>query len=227
MRFNSLKTLTSVRPLAELALIIAGVLIALAVDTWWEGLQSASLEEQVLNSLLSELEEVSETTGALFQRNARLIEQAQYLIDNYPASTAPGGVVEIAAMFASLPYDLQLRTYEELNNSGQFQIISDRDLRLLLTEFDARARMLLGYESQMQVQWNETARPVLYRSISFGGVTTTHLIRSDLSPSGQEELRNVIADRRNFTMVHTSMLRSLPPMVSALEEKIAAQIGSR
>ena len=221
---QSLKALVSVRPIAELSLIIAGVLIALAVDAWWQDMQSASLEDQVLRSLLGELEEVSETTEALFKRNTRLIEQAQYLIDNYPSSMAPGQVVEMAAMFSSLPYDLQLRTYEELNNSGQFRIISDRKLRLLLTEFDARARMLLGYESQMQVQWNETARPVLYRTITLGGVTTTHAIRRDVTDSDQQELRNVIKDRKNFTIVHSSLLRTLLPLVTDLEASIAESV---
>jgi hypothetical protein len=129
-------------------------------------------------------------------------------------------------MFFSLPYDLQLRTYRELNNSGQFNLISDRELRLLLTEFDARARMLLGYEGQMQVQWNETARPVLYRTISLGGLMSTHAIRSDLTNSDQQELRNVIVDRKNFTMVHSSLLRSLLPLVSDIEARIGASIRS-
>ena len=221
---RTLKSIISVRPIAELGLIIAGVLIALAVDAWWQDMQSASLEKQVLGSLLSELKEVSKTTGALFERNAVLVKQAQYLVENYPASMAPGQVVEIAALFSSLPYDLQLRTYEELNNSGQFHILSDRQLRLQLTEFDARARMLLGYESQMQVQWNETARPVLYRTISLGGVTTTHEVRSDITNSDQQEFRNVIADRRNFTMVHTALLKSVLPLLSDIEERIAEAI---
>lgn len=221
---------------AELAVIVAGVLIAFAVDAWWERVQNQELEKQVLQSLADELAEVSESASALIERNDQIIEQAQQVTQENTAQLKELSILQIAKLFASVPYDLRLRTYDELNSTGQFHVLSDREFRLLLTEFDAQAKALLGYERQMQIQWNETARPILYRLISFDAVgapfeeqssqRSEHLLRSELGDEDVMELRNVIIDRANFSIVHRLLLQRTIPLITELRDRAGAALTS-
>ena len=142
---SRLKSLFSLRPVAEIGLIIVGVLLALAVDAWWDEMQDAALEAQVMRSLLSELAIVSKTTSTLIERNSLMIEQARRIAED-PGALDSDVQLDLGILFASVPYDLRLRTYDELNSSGRFHILSDRELRLLLVDFDAKAEVLVGYE---------------------------------------------------------------------------------
>lgn len=218
---SRLKSLFSLRPVAEIGLIIVGVLLALAVDAWWDEMQDAALEAQVMRSLLSELAIVSKTTSTLIERNSLMIEQARRIAED-PGALDSDVQLDLGILFASVPYDLRLRTYDELNSSGRFHILSDRELRLLLVDFDAKAEVLVGYEQQMQIQWNRTARPVLYRTTSFKELGTPHVVLPNLSDLGKQELLNVIVDRGNFTMVHRRMIQEFLSIISKLENRIAS-----
>ena len=213
-----LRSLFSLRPVAELTLVIIGVMIALAVDAWWDDRQDAKLEVHALRSLLSELSVASAPAQGLIERNTRMIERASRITDN-PTALVPGVKLNLQALFASVPYDLRLRTYDELNNSGQFHILSDRELRVLLTDFVAMAKAIVGYEQQMQFQWNRSARPILYRTTSFGGLGADHRVLPDLSAAAKEELRNVIIDRSSFAVVHGSMVEDFLPLIGELESR--------
>ncbi len=142
----------------------------------------------------------------------------------------------MANLFSTIPIEPRLPTYDELLSSGQVHLLSSRDLRLLLTEFDASARLLAGYSAQMANQWNETARPVLYRAMTFeempvptptmGVLTIDSAGRAPATPTaldlaGSEilldpEVRNAVFDRGAFASFHLRYVRELEGLVERL-----------
>lgn len=213
---------------AELTVIILGVLIALGVDAWWERIQNEQLELQVLSSLQTDLAAVEGLVNALAKRDLRIIERANQLTNTEPMPFHDQRTGDLAKLFATVPRDLRLRTYDELHNTGNLQVISNRDLRLLLTDFDALARTLAGYDKQMEVQWNETARPILYRTYSFDQIQLEGESRPrrqapiEASELDLFELRNAIIDRGNFAAVHLHITQDLSELLKQLQGQTTA-----
>lgn len=83
-------------------------------------------------------------------------------------------------------------------------------------------------DEQLEVQWNETARPILYRTYSFDQIQIEGESRSrrqapiEASELDLFELRNAIADRRKFATAHLRITRDLSALVKQLQGQAPA-----
>ncbi|MFT5435108.1 MAG: hypothetical protein ACI9OJ_005825 [Myxococcota bacterium] len=209
------RTRVAGRLFSEFLVIVLGVLIALAVDAGWDRRQDREIERASIQSLVNDLDRADSLLTAAAQRDSVIIRRADSLL---AFSVVPGDafVSLISGIFDTTPVDVRLRTYDELLNTGRLQLLRDRDLRLTLTEFDAAARTLSDYSTQVDIQWSETARPVLYRSVDWDGIAALQgrvwgEPGPDLELPGPEqtvrleaELRAAIRDRRALAAVRSS-----------------------
>ncbi len=213
------------RLVAELAVIIAGVLIALAVDAWWESVRDSELEREALSSLAFDLTNAAEQVTTLISRDKAIVEQATQLLEGGLGPLRGLTNESMRNLFATVPYELRLRTYDELHSIGRLRLFSNRELRLLLTDFDAKAQSLIGYERQMERQWNQTARPLLYRTISFEliftdqdrAIQSSGTATNDPPESDLFDLRNAMTDRANFATVHGRLLGRIAELLTKIQ----------
>ncbi len=198
--------------LAELLVIVTGVLLALGVDAGWDRFQDRQFESASLESLAVDVAEAQALLAESARRDSTMISRADRLL-SFSAVPQDTLVRLVQGLFSTTPFEVRLRTYDELLSTGRVQSLRDRELRLTLTELDAAARVLASYSSQVEVQWAELARPVLYRSVDWDGIAATSPVfwgepgpdfvfpGPDASVRLSPEFRAVVRDRRTMLYV--------------------------
>lgn len=150
-RLKSFFTLDFKYLLTELLLIVAGILIALAVDSWWQQRQDRETERSYLSALQSELEvNRAEFEGHLQQLDADIAStnRALQLFRTYPAGAPP-----IDSLHAALRPLITIRTIapsraalDDILQSGGLQYITSDILRRAIANYEQQ----LDYDVQMQ-----------------------------------------------------------------------------
>jgi len=219
--------------LAELLVIVTGVLLALAVDAGWDRFQDRRFEAASLESLAVDVAEAQALLAESARRDSTMIARADRLLS---FSTVPEDTLVslVRGLFSTTPFEVRLRTYDELLSTGRVQFLRDRELRLTLTELDAAARVLSSYSSQVEVQWAELARPVLYRSVDWDGFAAISPVfwgepGPDFASPGRDvsvrlspEFRAVVRDRRTMLYVRkVSFGEPTAELLQALSDLLA------
>lgn len=205
------------RLFAELLVIVTGVLVALGVDAGWGRLQDREFEAASLESLAVDVANAQSRLARSVRRDSTMIANADRLL-SFSVVPADTFVVLVSSLFDTTPFEIRLRTYDELLSTGRVQLLRDRELRLTLTELDAAARVLASYSSQVEVQWAEVARPVLYRSVNWDGIAATSssgywgVAGPEYRPPGPDmevhmssEFRAAVRDRRTMVSVRSNL----------------------
>lgn len=139
--FNSQNT--SIRWLvAELTVVVLGILIALAASAWWEGVALARWEENQLLALQIEFQDnlqLLEQTG--YQHNQRADSIAKihnFSTSNEIGTTAEFPIMELTNLVAWRTSDVASGTLDALLASGELGNIRNDELRQLLALWPAR-----------------------------------------------------------------------------------------
>ena len=144
--------------LVELALLVAGILIALAIDSWIDDRRDARLEHQYLELLVRDLD----GDLAILDESLRF-EQAQVTASALTyralrAGVAPGEREAVAAALGQLTARRTLRlgraTYTDLLSTGNLRLIRNAALRdriVRLYENNERAQMIRDRNNQESV----------------------------------------------------------------------------
>lgn len=227
---------TMARLSAELVVIVAGVLIALAAENGWGSLQDRRFEVAALESLRAELEAAEAQLTEYVTRDSTIMRHADRIL-NRTAMPADSLALRVSRMFNTIPDEVRLLTLDELVGTGRLHLFRSRELRLALLDFDSKARTLAGYNDQMEAQWNTVARPVLYARLNwddlaaqFPSVFGEPRAEGALSPEGRvvtfdRELRAAVRDRRAFAAVHVARVGEVLDALDHLRELTAQPVG--
>ena len=204
--------------LGQFLVIALGVLGALWVDAWWEGVQEVRTEQEMLMALVQELDSAEVTLREYLELDSRIQTQADVLLE-----VSGLGADSVASLmddlFHTIPREAALPTIEEATSTGRLRLFRNADLRVRITDFVGRLRSLNSYVVQAETQWNEVAKPTLYQLIDFDDFAATGINRHwgsagvDGGPSAAGHpdtslvLRNIIRDRRAFSSVRTMLVR--------------------
>ena len=125
---------------AEIAVVVTGVLIALALNAWWQGQQASASEQHYLVLLSRDLEQLQVDLGELAEIEEGWLQDglASYRIlssrDHSPANRAI-----VSERFSRLStrktINLTNATYEDLISTGNLQLIHNRSLRDQIVAF--------------------------------------------------------------------------------------------
>jgi hypothetical protein len=211
----------------ELLVIVAGVLVALAFDAGWDRLQDSESETIALESLAQDVAGARALLDDLRLRDSTTVSLADRLLA-FSAVPADTLLQLMVFLFNTTPVDVRLRTYDELLSTGRVQLLQDRELRLKLTEFDAATRSLESFSSQVETQWSQTARPLLYSFIDWDGIASRQIdvwgipgpgytppSPSEVVPLSRE-IRAVLRDRRTYVAVRSQWFGE--PAIRVVEE---------
>jgi hypothetical protein len=144
---------------AEFAVIVLGVLVALGVDSWASGRDAAVRELELLESLREDLRvsiaSLQDDQAFTRGREATLEWLLRFPMEpatDFPADSLPS--VTRAANWTAAYYPT-LRTYESMVATGTFDLISDSDIRLALADVKSASEVYLDYRNQATQQWND------------------------------------------------------------------------
>jgi hypothetical protein len=143
----------------EGAAIVASILLAFAIDAWWEERQERALELEYLIALEKDIR-------ATVQNLEDQLDQVSNLyaaIDSVLAVIADTKTSELPASFSSMVSDVYqiprptaiTGTYEDMVNSGKLHLLRDADLRVTVAEY-MRSLDVLEFHANLNVQtfWN-------------------------------------------------------------------------
>ena len=125
---------------AEILIVVAGVLIALALNAWWQGRQDAASEQSYLALISRDLEQMAENLQELADYEDGQFQHSltayRILSMSAPTEAEQDTASESLERLTSRRTIHATRaTYEDLLNTGNIQLIRDRTLRRRLVSF--------------------------------------------------------------------------------------------
>jgi hypothetical protein len=203
--------LTLLRALGEIGIVTVGILIAFALDAWWDDRSMARQEQIHLRALASDFQQNIDSLKKLVELERQVAASSRELLlraqAEQPASSEPLSKL-VADVFNSARYEPVMGAYEALVNSAGLTLIQDDSLRAALAQFAARVddqyaerwsnelyfafarefggRIVLGFESKSEVE-REREFHELLRDPQFQG----HLA---LRYSGERDVAHTYGD---------------------------------
>lgn len=177
--------------LAETGIVVAGILIAFSLNSWWDGRAAAAHEQAHLQALRADFDQNVERLETLvdFQESVSAASGDLLLIARGYESAAADSVERLMGqVFASNRFDATMGAYEGLVNSGGLAQIRDDSLRSSLASFAAMldSRYAERFSTAVYLDFNRT---FVGRLGWADAVLRRQLVR------GESELDGAVGDR--------------------------------
>ena len=164
----------------EIAVIVLGVLIALAVDEWRNGVDDRQLEREYVARLIQDLKRTEDALEYGETSAANRSEYGKWFLRQVTGQAPPAPLDQLALVAvksgiqptSEVPYLGSRSTYDELLSTGR---------SVLLQSEEIRAALAIYYKEWDRVASRIRAYPTGYAS----------WVRGSLSPEAQNELRFV------------------------------------
>jgi len=182
----------------EATAIVASILLAFAIDAWWQDRQDRIDEQEILAGLKSEFIANLDTLTrhlAYTRRDVQTLENIVTLIESNQLNDANSIVLEtFQEMTTPATTDLRNGTLNALLNSGRLEILQSKKLRILLTAWD----------SVMSEVWDDqanNARMVLELYIPYFIQENYPIFSIEGSSGDSADTVRILADERFLTLV--------------------------
>jgi hypothetical protein len=193
------------RLFAELAVIVAGVLIALAADAWWEGRLERAEARDYLQQLLVDFEETEQRLRGAIEGDSTTLELVNRVVGRALRGAFPWpDSLDLPTRYNS--FEPLIGTLTALVEGGDLRLIRDDSLRFELVAFAA-----LNDEAGHMLRHTET--------LIFNSIERLSLDRARHSQSAARRSANRGA---GWGKVDVSGLLNDPDVISALQVQAAA-----
>ena len=138
--------------IGEIILVVIGILIALSINNWNEVQKNKAIEQQLLTSLLLELETNLDILAKTIETNTQIIA-GSLNIGKFTGPTLPLLSEKelsqnmVGAFKHESRYVPNQGTYNEINNSGKLSLISDPSLRKAISELQSQLKRVESQEN--------------------------------------------------------------------------------
>ena len=216
----------------EAVVIVLSILLAFAIDAWWDERQETVQTERMLQSMaedfrsnLTEAREVIERHRTRRELVTRLAGMDDAQIRALPADSFG---VYYAALYDPRSFDPATATIDALVGSGDLDLVEDEELRLLLSRFLNVVR-----DSEEEEEWmQDVSRRIRERTTRHGGPWDARSRSgSDLFPAltaddlirlrNDEELMGQVRLNLLYVGVYVSELED----VVAVSEQVVERLG--
>ena len=128
--------------LAELVLIVAGILIALYIDGWMQDRQDRARETAYLELLRDDLELIEAELAEYITSEESIVATGKTFLDAVSTADSSGGQRSLQGMLGEMSVRRTLSivsaAYTDLTSTGNLQLIRNPDLRRDLVNYFAR-----------------------------------------------------------------------------------------
>jgi hypothetical protein len=177
--------------LGEIAIVTAGILLAFALDAWWDSRATAEHEQIHLRALASDMQQNVAALDKLVSMEELIIANSEALLRLVPRlGTEPVRPVRplVEQVFNSSRYEPVTGAYEALINSGGLTLIRDEKLRAALADFAASVR------GQYAEHWSEEHYFAFSRE--YGGRMLLLSVQGADALAAEQEYRRMLGERR-------------------------------
>jgi hypothetical protein len=148
----------------EAAAIVASILLAFAIDAWWEDRQDRENEKEYLVSLRQELADSIEFAKENEELRRKVVDAHVSLIAQVQgAKRAPDR--DLYEWISLLSYPLRYypprAVYNDIMASGGTNLISSAEIRMALAELEQGIRFLAQNDESSWVVWEQRIQPFL------------------------------------------------------------------
>jgi Family of unknown function (DUF6090) len=140
--------------IGEIILVVIGILIALQINDWNENRINRSKEQQILLQLKNEYKEnLTEIDNKVMMRNSminashRILSIKEELIENVPADTI---ALDLLTLSRTPTFDPVTGTTNEVLSSGKLYILTNDNLKTMLTNWSGQVNRLTEYEQDLR-----------------------------------------------------------------------------
>ncbi len=208
--------------LRETAIVTVGILIAFALNAWWEHRNELREEEKYLRALDGDFKQNVEQLKSLIGHSQQVSASSLGILKIALGDRPPENVhVELNRVFSSRRFDPVMGAYEALVNSGGFDVLSDDELRAALASFAAQVKAPYAerYSDELYFSFTRDFLGSLQFSSSVLGRTVSPDSYSELLADskfqGYLALRH--AAERDVGTYYRDLLRLCDEIVSGLE----------
>lgn len=221
--------------LGEFALIVAGVLVALGVDSWWQSREQAEREHVYLVQLLADTRENSRRTDAAIAEDsvagarARRYQQMIQSTEVLPAQDSLSGRIPGPDAFANPDFRPLLGTYNALLETGDLQLLRRASLRFRLVAYLSSIETTRDVvrQSSEQIRGREDVfmRELILQAGGFSrgrGGAGAAIARLRGNQNAALALGSALATRRQRMQMLASLQQEGRVLIQALEAEVGA-----
>ena len=195
---------------AELLLIVIGILVALTIDGWVEDRENRQLEQNYLSVLIRDLDQMHEQLQAYVVFESAVSQSGSEVITILASSEGAEQATELRTKLSNMAQRRTLRLvsagYLDLTSTGRLQLIRDQELRDQILRFFAElGRIELIIEKNNTVFVDNLYFPFLMdRGVTWSPGSTNPLgaalkdlnqrVLERLGPGFEEEMDSVFHD---------------------------------
>ena len=223
---------------AEGIVIVGSILLALALDAFWEDRKDRVEEAAYLEALLDDLSETHRGLGEANDLYRLAVANADEVLrvvggegTEFPDTTA----AKIGSVLFIFGVQAVENTYNELLSTGKLSLIRSIDVRRQLASIHAAIGMISTVEELAGVQWGALDLPTITTKLVYSREIAPPMVR-DVQPSdpfgdgydhliGDREFWNVVALRRELSGYLLQRQEELLPQIDALIKLVSSGSG--
>jgi len=129
--------------IAELLVIVLGVLIALAIDQWREGVENAKIRKEYLHQLIADLQSTEDLMAEVGEENEVSLAAVDALVDAFESNAEPSleKTRELLRTIQTFNNPVPvLGTAEALISTGDLRLIENAQSQTEITRYLSRSR---------------------------------------------------------------------------------------
>ncbi len=205
----------------EATAIVVSILLAFAIDAWWESRIDREAEQSAIKRLILEFEYNSEEIAKSKDRHqGALAATEQLLALMKPGQQGLGGSTSIGNMLEQClqnpTIDPRLGTTNSLIASGDLHLLRDEHLQSMLTEWPAMAANLIDWQIIERTHGEELILPFTYDYVAWPSVEAA--LGYDVQPSAFESDYNALFSALRFEGMLNNRRYNVRDLIVDIEE---------
>lgn len=224
---------------AEGAVVVASILLALAIDTWWAERQERKLEREELSRLYAEFEINRDrllAKGNVQERAAAASLEVYERMGQAMAGGAEAVAVPetvLAVLVAAPTFEAQAPVFDGLVRSGRIEIIEDRRIVDTLAEWERLSRNTSEFELRARRYVDDMLLPALIGRGNIAHVLLNQYSQTRivaLDPDGSRALRvdveimSLVAQRYHLASMAVDSREQMHDAASEVMKAISAYL---
>jgi hypothetical protein len=210
-----------VRIAAEGAVVVASILLAFAIDTWWTERLERKVEREELSRLYAEFEKNRDRILSFGNYQQRSTVASLRLDERMEQAFAGGSEVialpdtELAELVQAPTYEAEIPVFDGLVRSGRIEIINDRRIIEALAEWERLVRNASEQELRARRFVDDQLLPALVVRANLRRVLMNQYYRTEIAPLDPNgtttvrvdaEIMGLVAQRHFHTALAVNML---------------------
>ncbi|MEZ4703441.1 MAG: DUF6090 family protein [Rhodothermales bacterium] len=157
--------------LRELVLIVAGILIAIALNSWWNSKVDYEQETQYLSGIETDIENSIAELNATINFHEQQVKDLRKLfgiVHAEPSQARKDSLLELShALIFNSTFEPELATYDEMLASGNLNLLESERIRNALTLYQYQLQNNNDFNNYLEQQSSLTIEPFFMENLAY------------------------------------------------------------